>query len=190
MSFEYIDDTFVHTGSDHFDPELMMPVCNTEHTLMVNKPGGGLYACRDEAEYSWKRWCTENSYDHAINKEFKFKLRPDAKVLSIFTPDDIKNIDDKYILGSKQKTIEDIFVGFSEDFKQSEEYEDFKNFYAGLIGSLGRTILNYEKLAEDYDAIYVGFGKDYAVWEMFYGWDCDTLLVFNPDVIIPEQETQ
>ena len=43
--------------------------------------------------------------------------------------------------------------------------------------------LDFEKLAEEYDAMLVMISSDQKLYWDLYGWDCDTLLVFNPDVI-------
>ena len=45
-------------------------------------------------------------------------------------------------------------------------------------------VLDFEKLAQEYDAMEVLISKDQRLYWDLYGWDCDTLLVFNPDVIV------
>ena len=43
--------------------------------------------------------------------------------------------------------------------------------------------LDFEALARKYDAMLVMISNDQQLYWDLYGWDCDTLLVFNPDVI-------
>lgn len=61
--------------------------------------------------------------------------------------------------------------------------EDLNNlsFIYKRENCFGETLLNFDTIAECYDALYVEIEELY--WEM-YSWDCDTLLVFNPDIII------
>ena len=42
--------------------------------------------------------------------------------------------------------------------------------------------LDFEELCKNYDAIEVAFGGDLD-FETLLGWDCDSILVFNPDVV-------
>lgn len=44
--------------------------------------------------------------------------------------------------------------------------------------------LDFEKLAEIYDAIEVNISSDYDLYYKLYGWDCDSILIMNPDVVI------
>lgn len=44
-------------------------------------------------------------------------------------------------------------------------------------------ILDFMKIAKSYDAMLVLISSDEQLYWDLYGWDCDTLLVFNPDVI-------
>lgn len=46
-------------------------------------------------------------------------------------------------------------------------------------------IFDFEKMAMDYDAIYVEAGSNYDLYQYLYGWDVDSILVFNPDIIVP-----
>ena len=43
--------------------------------------------------------------------------------------------------------------------------------------------LDFEKIKEDFDAIEVLISKDNQLYWDLYGWDCDSLLVLNKDVI-------
>lgn len=44
-------------------------------------------------------------------------------------------------------------------------------------------ILDFEKLSEQYDAIEVNISKCYRLYHLLYGWDCDSILIMNPDII-------
>lgn len=43
--------------------------------------------------------------------------------------------------------------------------------------------LDFEKLAQDYDAIEVMAGSNDELYYELYGWDCDSILIMNPDII-------
>ena len=43
--------------------------------------------------------------------------------------------------------------------------------------------LDFEKLKEEYDVIEVLISEEYQLYWDLYGWDCDSLLVMNKDVI-------
>lgn len=47
----------------------------------------------------------------------------------------------------------------------------------------GFVALDFEKLSEIYDAIYVEFSADFNLYEKLCGWDVDSLLVMNPHII-------
>lgn len=44
-------------------------------------------------------------------------------------------------------------------------------------------VLDFEAIAKEYDAMLVLISSDNQLYWDLYGWDCDTLLVFNPDII-------
>lgn len=47
-----------------------------------------------------------------------------------------------------------------------------------------RVLLDFEKLAKEYDAIEILVSKDFALSYQLYGWDCDSILILNPNIIL------
>lgn len=45
------------------------------------------------------------------------------------------------------------------------------------------TMIDFEKLSESYDAIEVNISSDHNLYFTLYGWDCDSILIMNPDII-------
>lgn len=43
--------------------------------------------------------------------------------------------------------------------------------------------LDFEKLKDEYDAIEIDISGD-GIYFGLYGWDCDSILIMNPDVVI------
>lgn len=43
--------------------------------------------------------------------------------------------------------------------------------------------LDFEKIMKEYDAIEVLLSKDWQLYWDLYGWDCDSLIVINPECI-------
>lgn len=52
------------------------------------------------------------------------------------------------------------------------------------IYDFGNICLDFEKLSEEYDAIEVLISNGEGLYRALYGWDCDSLLVLNPESII------
>jgi len=57
----------------------------------------------------------------------------------------------------------------------------------GFANKIGFNQLDFTKIAKDYDALEVLVSKDSDVYEELRAWDCDTILVMNPKVIIEER---
>ena len=43
--------------------------------------------------------------------------------------------------------------------------------------------LDFEKLSKEYDAIEVNISECRDLYYSLYGWDCDSILIMNPDII-------
>ena len=144
---------YVHIGHSEFDINRFQPISCREH---FNKPFGGLWASPLDSSYKWEDWCEDNNFNDTIgqnkytsDKQFKFKLKDSAKLLSITNSKQL----------NKLPQIEDELT-----------HSVFK-------------ILDFEKLQEEYDAIEVLISNDCQLYWDLYGWDIDSILVMNPDVI-------
>lgn len=158
-----MEDTFIHYGSTDFDPKLFHPVKNfCEYS---NKPlhDTGFWATPIVTENGWRDWCEGNEWrtnGSYLSRFFVFHLRPSAKVLKIENNDDVTKF-----LNSKYQ----------------------KRFW-NSIGSYARDIApDFEKLSKDFDALYARIfeNKDLrsgTYWQL-YGWDVDSILIFNPSII-------
>ena len=45
-------------------------------------------------------------------------------------------------------------------------------------------LLDFEKLEETYDAVEVSISSDFDLYYKLYGWDCDSIVIMNPDVVV------
>lgn len=50
---------------------------------------------------------------------------------------------------------------------------------------LNDIIPDFEKMKKNYDAIELFLSDDWNLYYALYGWDCDCILIMNPEIIIP-----
>ena len=146
---------YIHYGSDHFDPDEFSPIKNI---YLRNKPSGGLWASPYSSKRSWYDWCKSEEFrTDRLDKWFTFTLKDDAKVLTIKTELDLYELENNGFCVDKRPKMKYNLRGF---------YPDFEKLF--IIG---------------YDAVEV-YMDDTIYWAL-YGWDCDSLLVLNPNCVIP-----
>lgn len=121
------------------------------------KPFGGLWACQLDSEKCWKDWCLDNEA-----KEVDF---------------------DKHFIFSLRDDSRILTIDSCEQLKKLPKL-DYCN---DIIPKKICTELNFEQLSKEYDAIEVFFGKDENLYMQLYGWDCDSIVIMNPDVVIPDE---
>ena len=156
---------YIHYGSDHYDPEKFMPIKN--NPLFV-KPEGGIWSSPENAPYGWKEWCEDQDFHtEKLEKHFRFAFAPHANILQINCRGDLAEL----------PIVEPPMV----------------NGVAFPTSIMPWVLLDFEKLlAEGVDAIQVNMSSDTAInfddrlYQALYGWDCDSVLVMNKDVIICE----
>lgn len=130
--------------------------CPIRNIQYSNKPNGGLWASPIDAEYGWKEWCNDNSFRECKEDvSFKFVLADSSRVIHIRSYKDI----DELPLFPKQ------FGWALPDFE--------KAYYLGI------------------DAIELHLSEDESpdgmngLYWLLYGWDCDSILILNPKIVIP-----
>lgn len=152
---------YINMSRYEFDINRFNPITNCNGFI---KPNGGLWACTYEENYVWRDTLDILGISYRM-KNYKyyniFELREDARILNISCIKDLEDVMEKY---------------------QSEETKKI-----GL--SILSQALDFEKLAKDYDAFHVEdcevlyinyFYRSYSL----YGYDCESLIVFNPDIMI------
>ncbi len=142
-----------HYGNEHFEASLVKPIKNRDNW---GKPYGGLWASRVDAEVTWKEWCESENYEtQKLSKHFDFTLKDGTKIL------EIKNVAelDKFGLEHRNLFLKSYYFSSTEAF------------------------LDFEKLSKLYDAIEVNAGSNRDLYFRFYGWDCDSIVIFNSNCV-------
>jgi len=115
------------------------------------KPFGGLWTSPINSKYGWREWCKAEDFEvYRLENSFKLLFNPDVKIFTIDTLQDLE-----------KTPLEKVEIG-----KFKREYPDF------------------ELLAKTYDAIWLTergqYETRYSQPANLYGWDCETVLIMNP----------
>lgn len=65
--------------------------------------------------------------------------------------------------------------------------DDVKKYLIGP-GIFYRLSWNYPRLYKDFDAVELHYGNDWGLiqdCEIFWGWDVDSIVIWNPDIVVP-----
>lgn len=140
--------TYIHYGHNKFERDKFVYPYNRRY---FNKPFGGLWASRTDAECGWKDWCEqENFRECSINNSFLFTISDNANILYINCVEDVKKLPNQN-LDLTLTTIKTV------DFEQL--------------------------IVNGIDAIEFNISNDDGLYMALYGWDCDSTLILNPDII-------
>ena len=122
-----------------------------------NKPRGGLWASRVDAKYGWANWCNDINVFSAM---FKRSFQ--------------------FTLSNNAKILE---IHCMEDLS---ELPKRKNFWSPLM--ISKIFPDFEKMMDDgIDAVELFLSDDEDLFYGLYGWDCDSILIMNPEIIITEE---
>lgn len=159
------DTVYVHYGSDTFSRAKVALSASDWSKISIGKPDG-LWASPVDAREGWKDWCEGVDWNTAsLNKHFKFKLKDTARILEVHKIEDILLYVYKHHLG----------WGLWYDGKSVKVY------------------LDKQALMEDFDGMELYLSENYKLRDQFfYAWDCDSICIWDPDVIevIKEEEKE
>lgn len=121
----------------------------------VNKPFGGLWASPEDSSNSWKHFVISEFPEWGLGKlDIYFKFTLSK--------------DAKVLKIKSLKDLTNLPKIKSPKFFKELDLEDTLDF-------------NY--LKENWDALELTLTPELNTFNLFYGWDVDSLLVFNPNII-------
>ena len=125
-----------------------------QNRTFMNKPLGGFWGSPINAGFGWKDWNDEEQFAECDqNNCIAFSLKPGANIYEIHTEHD---------------------------------WDELVKKYPGPMGKMpfpGMIDVNFERMADDYDGIELFLSDDGRLYHAMYGWDCDSILIFHPDVV-------
>jgi hypothetical protein len=123
------------------------------------KLSGGLWASSVDASLGWKEWCTsEDFHTNRLLDSFTFELSENSKILHIRSIRDLK-------LLPRQENL---------PFEPPWVCLDFEKLLADGWDAI-------ELHLSEEDVCSHGFMD--GLYYQLYGWDCDSILIMNPDVV-------
>ena len=151
-----------HFGSSKFDMEIVNPIHNRPFS---NKPFGGLWACPvEDKDIDWEEWCRREEFNlESLEEHFDFTIKDDSKIMVI---KDIKNLDKLPRVKNPE------FILEYDTMNTNIDFEELAKKYDGIMVWIYRS--------SDIDLTRMSFD---GIYYRMYGWDVDTLVVFNPDII-------
>lgn len=153
------DVTYIHYGAIEFNRSIFKPIKN----INFIKPKGGLWASRTNAKYGWKDWCEDKCF-RGCKKEnsFSFYLKQNANVIHLYSVDDLICLPQNQSMQSMYK------------FSTPTTYLDFERMLRNGIDAI-EIHISEDKSQDWNDNLYY----------RLYGWDCDSILIMNPEIIVP-----
>lgn len=151
---------YIHYGSEHFQPEQFNPIKNRVYPWVKPEHESGMWASPVKSNWGWKKWCIgENFHVDRLEKSFRFTLAKDARVCHLRSVDDLLKLPIIHSIYNDRNI--DLFC-----------------------------CIDFEKAMQDYDAIELHLTQEppmefgeLGLYYLLYGWDCDSILVLNPDVV-------
>jgi hypothetical protein len=148
---------YVHYGNNKFNKNEFRPIKNRQFQA---KPNGGFWGSRVDAQFGWKDWCESECFAECKeNNKIEFALTENARIFNIHSVADAKKLKEIYAISP------------------DEELSSF-----GLPYMF--TTVDFEKMTQDYDGIEFFLSDDDELYHELYLWDCDSIVIFNPEVII------
>lgn len=161
MGTEHI--TYRHFGSETFHPEYFGKIVNDPSR---SKPYGGLWASRVDASHGWEEFCRCAHYQtKSLRKHFDFTLLPDANVYTIHSMKDLT------ALPMRENPNPAVYGMYLPDFEKCVR--------------LGIDAVELAWYGGEFRQAGSG-----PVGNALRSWDCDSIVILNPDIILTEEVTK
>lgn len=164
---------YIHYGHTEFQPERLTGVKNRSPWGEVKPdPKTAIWASPEDAETGWKDWCEREDFrTYALETHFTFTLTDDARILTI----------------SSEKTLHHLQPFLIENPVWHPEYNlDISKVIeeAKRTGTGQTLLLDFEKMSKaGFDGMEISISDYPQLYWFLYGWDVDSICIWNPDVI-------
>jgi len=158
---------YIHYGSNEY-----IPFAGVRNIRNWQKPEGGLWASREGDPDGWEAWCRKEGYQlHLLEKHFSFSLVSGSRVLPLENETQLIDL-------PKQKPWQPKDLSWMETLR-ADQIPTPEQLDEWL--SPNWCLLDFEILAKRYDAIeMINAGAFRSSLSL---WDCNCILVMNPDVV-------
>ena len=148
---------YIHYGATQFNPLLNFPIKNERCWV---KPKGGLWASRKNASFGWKNWCAIEEF-RECNEDcsFEFVMKDESKIAIISTPSQLSRL--PCIKNSRVSSC--YLIDFEKCVRLGIDAIELC-WYGDEYADIASGDLHFE----------------------LYGWDCDSIVVLNPNAVIPK----
>ena len=154
---------FVHYGTNKIEKNRIRKIRNRKGW---NKPSGGIWASPLNSNHSWRKFCLNEGFNvSSLDKHSLFKLRPGSKIYTINSYLDLFRLK-KYFIHHPNR----IFKNITIDYEKMK-----KDWYDGVYLT--------EEGEHDTRHSYYNYSIDENL--DLYGWDCESIVIFNKDIIVP-----
>ena len=153
---------YIHYGASMLDKSRVSET--RKGYILKSKPDKGLWASPVNAEWGWKDWCEAEDFRmDTFSESFRFRIDKKAKILRVRCEEDIL----PFVIFDTDETI---------------------NRFRGMLGCKTEISdeLDLERLYRMFDGIELFLSNDYSMHNgIFNSWDVDSIVVWNPNVILP-----
>ena len=85
--------TYVHYGTDVYDPEITRRLVLSERAFERFDKPAGLWASPEDSDCCWKNWCEWEQFEtERLKKSFRFVLRDGTRVLKLNSLKDAEGV--------------------------------------------------------------------------------------------------
>lgn len=149
------NDIYIHYNSSSYDKDRLIRGLNNPAYHIRHDKPHGLWASPINSSLSWKIWC-ENEEFNLESLNDSFRFKLDKNA--------------KVLMVNYLDNVKDYLIELDDGF-YSINYK-----------------LDLDKIYAEYDAMQVNFNRDFVRLHnnnVFYTWDCDSICIWNPDIIKP-----
>ena len=168
---------YIHYGTDKFDPARLNGYLKNGNC--PRKPVGAVIWASPAETDDWLIWCgAEEFREGSFSKSFTFTLRDPSKIIFIRNEQDLLHAIDRFSIPDSE--LDDYW----RDVKETEgKVLAWDPIWGGPI-----ICLDFVKMQEEgYDGIHIDAGSEYCLYWAFYGWDVNSIAIWNPDQIVVER---